>query len=71
MPDNIRDTSQGESELYQNISPYSADYINLFLKILHQVGFEPTTLTLSGQRLIPDIVGHNDKSLITEFQTVV
>ncbi len=26
MPDNIRDKSQGKSELYQNIPLYSADY---------------------------------------------
>ena len=30
MPDIIRDKSQGKPELYQNISLYSADFINLF-----------------------------------------
>ncbi len=30
MPDNIRDKSHGKPELYKKISPYSADYINMF-----------------------------------------
>ncbi len=51
MPDDIRDKSQGKSELlvYQNISLYSADFINSENSALG--GIELITLTLSGERL--------------------